>query len=157
MDDTKRRELIDKYKAGYDLVADALLGITEEELDARPAPGKWTAREIVHHLSDSEMTSAIRLRLLLVEDRPIIQGSDQESFSKRLFYDRPHAAALEAFQAARLVTGELLDRMTPFDWAREGTHTESGPYSATKWLEIYADHAHNHAEQIRRARAAAKK
>ena len=57
-----RKKLIDQYKDGYRVVAEALVGATDEELDARPAPGKWTAREIVHHLADSEMTSAIRLR-----------------------------------------------------------------------------------------------
>jgi hypothetical protein len=45
--------------------------------------------------------------------------------------------------------------MTASDWAREGTHSEVGAYSVDKWLAIYADHAHNHADQIKRARAAA--
>ena len=63
-----RRQLIARYKDGYREVAAALEGATDRELDARPAPGKWSAREIVHHLADSEMTSAIRLRLLVAED-----------------------------------------------------------------------------------------
>jgi hypothetical protein len=46
---------------------------------------------------------------------------------------------------------ELLDRMTDADWARSGTHAESGPYSAEDWLQIYAAHAHDHAAQITRA------
>ena len=50
----------------------------------------------------------------------------------------------------------ILDRMSEADWAREGTHSESGRYTMDTWLEIYAVHAHNHAAQIRRARAAAK-
>ena len=67
-------------------------GATDEELDAHPAPGKWSAREIVHHLADSEMTSAIRLRLLIATDSPAISGYDQEQFARRLYYDRPIAA-----------------------------------------------------------------
>ena len=46
MDANERRELINKYKEGYQAVADALHGINEEELDVRPAPGKWSPREI---------------------------------------------------------------------------------------------------------------
>ena len=87
------------------------------------------AREIIHHLADSEMTSAIRLRLLLAEERPAIKGYDQEIFAKKLFYDRPYQASLEAFKYARETTGEILDRMTPADWGREGTHTEVGRYT----------------------------
>ena len=151
MDTDTRQELIRRYREGYDAVKAALAGATDEELDARPGPGKWTAREIVHHLADSEMTSAIRLRKLIAEDSAVIHGYNQEEFARRLYYDRPIEASLDAFRAARGATAELLDRLTPDQWAREGTHTESGRYSVTRWLEIYADHAHNHADQIRRA------
>lgn len=37
------------------------------------------------------------------------------------------------------------------DWSRTGTHTESGAYSVKTWLELYAAHCHEHAEQIRAA------
>ena len=151
--DNTTQQLIRQYRDGYDAVKAALAGATDAELDARPGPGKWSAREIVHHLADSEMTSAIRLRKLIAEDRPVIHGYDQEEFARRLYYDRPIDASLEAFRWARASTAELLDRLTPAQWAREGTHTESGRYSVTLWLEIYAVHAHNHADQIRRARA----
>jgi hypothetical protein len=153
MDHDTRQRLIRQYRDGFDAVKAALAGATDAELDARPGPGQWSAREIVHHLADSEMTSAIRLRKLIAEDRPVIHGYDQEEFARRLYYDRPIDASLEAFRWARASTVELLDRLTPAQWAREGTHTESGHYSVTRWLEIYAVHAHNHADQIRRARA----
>jgi hypothetical protein len=156
MDAAARRTLIEKYREGYRVVSDALRGISEQELDARPAPDKWSAREIVHHLADSEMTSAIRLRRLIAEERPVIQGYDQDEFARRLAYDRPVQASLDAFRAARQTTAEILERLTETDWTREGIHSESGRYTVERWLEIYAIHAHTHAEQIRRARAAAR-
>ena len=155
MDRKQRDELIDQYKDGYRVVAEALAGATDEELDAHPAPGKWTAREIVHHLADSEMTSAIRLRLLIATDNPAIAGYDQDEFAKRLHYDRPIAASLDAFKAARRTTAEILDRLSETEWLREGTHTEHGRYSVQRWLEIYAAHAHEHADRFSsRARSA---
>jgi hypothetical protein len=155
MDTKKRAELVQQYKDGVAKVTEALAGATDAELDARPAPDKWTAREIVHHLADSEMTSAIRLRRLIAEDKPVIVGYDQEEFTRRLHYDRPIEASMRAFAAARDTTGELLDRLSEAEWAREGTHSESGHYTVAMWLEIYAKHAHGHADQIRRARQAA--
>ena len=157
MDIKTRKQLVDKYKDGYRAVSDALVGATDADLDAHPAPGKWSAREIVHHLADSEMTSAVRLRLLVASDRPQILGYDQEDFARRLYYDRPIEASLDAFKASRRTTGEILDRMTDAEWAREGTHSEHGRYTVERWLEIYAAHAHNHAEQIRVARGSARK
>jgi hypothetical protein len=157
MDKQTRKQLIDQYKDGYRVVAEALAGASEEELDTSPAPGKWTAREIVHHLADSEMTSAVRLRLLVATPSPQIVGYDQDEFARRLYYkDRPVEASLEAFKAARRTTAELLERLTEAEWLREGTHSEVGRYSVERWLEIYAAHAHGHATQIRVARDAAK-
>ena len=152
MDRARRDALVAKYKDGYAQVMSALEGATDDELDRRPAPGKWTSREIVHHLADSEMTSAIRLRRLLAEEAPVIVGYDQEEFARRLHYDRPIESSLEALKAARSTTVGILERMSEDEWSREGTHTESGRYTVLQWLEIYAEHAHNHAAQIRRAR-----
>ena len=43
--------------------------------------------------------------------------------------------------------------MTEAEWAREGSHSQSGRYTVLDWLRIYAVHAHDHARQIREARA----
>jgi hypothetical protein len=156
LDQSTRAQLIAQYKDGYRVVMAALQGASEAELDARPAPGKWSAREIVHHLADSEMTSAVRLRLLVAEERAAIRPYDQEEFARKLHYDRPIANSLLAFHAARTSTAELLDRLTEADWAKEGTHPEHARYGVERWLEVYATHAHNHAEQITRARASSR-
>jgi DinB superfamily len=149
----ERSELIAAYEAGYDEVVRSLAGLSENQLTAHPLPGKWSAAEIVQHLADSEMTSAIRLRRLLAEDNPVIQGYDQDQYATRFWYnERDIAPALEALRAARATTTQLLERMTEEDWRREGTHTESGRYTAEDWLRSYAAHAHDHADQIRRLR-----
>lgn len=149
MEHQRRSELIEQYKQGHNEVIKALEGFPAAFLEQRPAPGKWSAAEIVHHLADNEMISAIRLRWLLTQDQPVIQGYDQDFFALRFEYNsRPIEPALRAFEAARATTAQLLDRMTEQDWQRSGEHTESGHYTAEKWLEIYAVHAHNHAQQI---------
>src|SRR5215475_13595997 len=131
MTQAERKELIAKYAAGYDEVISALEGFPKEKLTANPITGKWSAAEIVQHLADSEMTSAIRLRRLLVEDKPVIQGYDQDLFATRLRYnDRDIAPAREAFRAARATTVQLLERMNEDEFLREGAHTESGRYTA---------------------------
>lgn len=152
---SERSALIDRYKAGYSKVVQALDGIGTAELDFSPGEGQWSAREIVHHLADSEMTSAIRIRRLLAEDQPMIYGYDQEQFARALSYrKREIEPSLRAFEYARSSTAQILDAMTEDDWHRAGVHSESGPYTAETWLEVYAAHAHGHAEQIQRNRAA---
>src|SRR5207237_4399948 len=126
MTSAERQELIARYKDGYTEVAESLEGFPTASLTAHPISGKWSAAEIVHHLADSETTSALRLRRLLVEDHPLIQGYDQEAYAARLDYNkREIAPALEAFRAARATTAQLFDLMSNEDWQREGTHSES--------------------------------
>jgi hypothetical protein len=157
VDSEERQRLIAQYRDGYAAITEALLKITPEELNARPGAGRWSPREILHHLADSETTAAVRLRLLLVEDRPTIYGYDQDEFSRKLHYDRPHEASLELFRWAREATAELLELLTPADWIREGVHTEAGPFGVEQWLTTYAGHAHRHARQISEARSIARK
>ncbi len=81
MDPQERKKLIALYRDGYRAIVEVLQKITPEELDAKPGASRWTAREIVHHLADSEMTAAVRLRVLIAEDVPTIHGYDQDEFA----------------------------------------------------------------------------
>lgn len=147
----ERQELISQYEAGYDEVVKSLDGFPTDKLTNNAIPGKWSACEIVQHLADSEMNSAIRLRRLLAEDHPVIHAYDQEDYARRLKYnERDMTPALESLRSSRATTAQLLARMSDEDWQREGWHPESGLYSAETWLRIYATHAHNHAAQIQR-------
>jgi hypothetical protein len=148
----ERARLITQYRDGYRAVAEALEGVTDEELD-RSADGEWTPRQIAHHLADSEMMSAIRIRRLLAEPDPVIYGYDEKAFAERLTSDRPIQPSLEAMRWARETSAQLLERMTEDEWRIVGVHTESGRYGTEDWLKIYAAHGHDHAAQIKRARA----
>lgn len=152
MDNLTRTALIRRYTEGYAAVETALAAITPAELDNPDAEG-WTARMVAHHLADSEMTSAMRVRKLIAETNPVIWGYDEELYSRALFYDRrPVEASLLAFRAARESTAAILALLPEDAWSRSGWHTESGLYTVDRWLEIYAAHGHDHAEQIRKAR-----
>lgn len=151
MDAAERTKLIARYREGYDAVERALEGIDDAELD-RAADGEWTPRQIVHHLADAEMIGATRLRRLLAEPNAVIEGYDEKAFAETLTKDRPIAASLEALRWARETTIELVERMTDDDWSRAGRHSERGRYTTEDWLVLYAPHAHDHAEQITKAR-----
>ena len=146
--------LVDRYRAGVALVDEALAGATDADLDRRgPAPDDWCARQVVHHLADSETNSYVRLRRLLAEPAPTtIQGYDEAHWAAVLHYDRPIAASMAVFRAVREASAELLGTLVDADLERTGVHSDSGTYALRDWLEIYADHAESHAAQIRAAR-----
>lgn len=153
----ERERLIERYADGYSEVEKSLEEFPESQLTSHPIEGKWSACEIVQHLADSEMTSAIRIRKLIAQDKPAIESYDQEAFAVRLRYnERDIQPALDALRGARSSTTQLLRVMTEAEWKREGSHPEHSTYTAEDWLRIYAEHAHNHAAQIRRLREAIK-
>lgn len=147
-----RAALMERYGAGAEAAEAALAGATDDELDRRPADGGWTARQVAHHLADSETMAYTRLRRLIADDDPIIQGYDEPTWAERLHYERPIAEALAVVRAVRTASLSLLRTLTPSEWERRGRHSESGPYSVDDWLRIYAAHCHDHAAQIREAR-----
>jgi hypothetical protein len=152
VDAEERDRLIRQYRDGYAAVMAALEGISEDELDRSGGDGGWTPRQIAHHLADSEMMSAIRIRRLLAEPEPVLYGYDEKGFAERLTGDRPIEPSLQAMRWARETCLQLIDRMTEDDWRIVGTHTDSGRYTTEDWLRIYAAHGHDHAAQITRAR-----
>ncbi len=152
MDFIEQQKLVQQYRHGHAAVVAALAGSTEAELDNRPAADAWTPREIVHHLADSETNSYIRLRKLIAEEHPALMAYDEAEWARRLHYGRAVEPSLAVLKAVREASAQLLDVLTPAEWQRAGTHPDHGNYSLETWLDVYAAHAHDHAEQIQRAR-----
>lgn len=152
MDDETRRALIEQYASGYEAVRQAIEKVGPARLDERPVDGDdWTARRIAHHLADSEMTAALRLRRMVAEEKPAILAFDERAWAERLYYDvRPIEESLEAFRWARASTVGILRRLSAAGWKRKATHSDLGAYGVEEWLAIYGRHAHDHAAQIMR-------
>lgn len=151
MSSDERRALLVRYRDGAAEFEAAVADVAPAELDAHPIAGEWSVREIAHHLADGELNSAIRLRRLIAEDEPAILGYDERTFTDRLHsMERPIATSLEAAAAARASTLTILECLTDEEWARTGTHSEMGAYSVERWLQAYANHPWEHAEQVRR-------
>ena len=151
MTGTERRQRIEQYARGAERLHDALRLVPDAAVKWRPAPGKWSAHEIVCHCADSETNGAVRLRYLLAEKDPVIVGYDQDAWARLFDYQsRPIEPALAVVEAVRAHASVLLRALGDEAWTRMGRHTESGPYSVETWLRIYSDHLEGHARQIER-------
>jgi hypothetical protein len=145
----ERATFIDQYADGPRRLREALATVPKEALQWRPKPGEWSAHEVVVHCSDSETQSASRIRVVLSEKDPVIQGYDEAQWARDFDYHaHPIDIALTTVDAVRANTAALLRRLPESAWSKVGRHTESGRYTAEDWLQIYADHLENHARQI---------
>ena len=155
MTPAERDDCIRRYEEGAGLLTAALATVPKAALQWRPAPGKWSAHEVIVHCADSETNSHMRIRYLIGESSPTIPGYDQDRWTTAMDYHaHPLDLALATVVAVRANTVPLLRRMTPEQWARAGRHTEVGAYSAEDWLRIYAEHLEIHARQLARIVAA---
>ncbi len=151
----QREALILEYEKGAALLRDAWEGVPEDAERFRPGPDKWSAHEVVIHCADSETYAATRIRLLVAEPEPLIVGYNQDLWAKVFNYHAQSTdRALRTVDAVRTGTLPLLRSLTEADWGKEGTHTQSGPYTACDWLKSYGGHLTNHARQIDRNLAA---
>jgi hypothetical protein len=132
--------------------AEAILGrISPDRLREPEAPGKWSAHEVVHHLADSELVWALRIRRVLADDRAVIRGYDQDLWARRLRYlDRPIEGARDTFRHLRGANLTLLSTLSREELARTGTHSERGEERLDHMIRLYAGHDLVHLRQLRR-------
>ena len=122
-----------------------ILGPRQEK---KPAPGKWSAAEIVCHLADCEIVFAFRLRQTLAEDNPTIQPFDQDKWAAQ-YPGIPAALALQSFSALRNWNLRLIQSALPDAADRIVTHPERGTMTFQTVVETMAGHDLNHLAQLR--------
>lgn len=146
---TEREELIHRYETGPQRLRAALATVPPAALTWRPAPGEWSAHEVVCHCADSETNAYARIRYLVAEPDPVVLNYDEAQWAVTLDYHaHPLDPALATVDAVRANTAALLRRLPDSAWSRAGRHTSAGRYGAEDWLRIYAAHLEDHAAQI---------
>jgi hypothetical protein len=151
-------DLLERFRRGPELLAMVLTGVFGEEEDFIPEPGKWSIRQIIAHLADSEMVCAHRMRQIVAEDGPTLIAFDQEAWTRNLDYARRKPKqSLESFRRMRAENYDLLKELPEAAYARIGNHSERGAITLRFQLELLAEHAESHARQMQAIREAYKK
>jgi hypothetical protein len=141
--------LIRRYAEGPARLERALATVPAEARQWRPAPGEWSAHEVVWHCADSETNAAARIRYVVCEPDPLVLGYDENVWAAALdYHGQPLEPALATVRAVRAATALVIHALPEEAWRREGRHTASGRYTAEDWLRIYAEHLEVHARQI---------
>ena len=147
---------IEEFASAYEAATSEFLQIATsvpaEKLDLNDGEN-WSSRQVIHHCADSETQSYARLRRLVAEPNPVIQGYDENLWAKDVtlgYTELPIENSIAVFAAVRAASLDIIKRLKPEQLDLAGTHSEAGEYSLKQWLENYTRHANNHADQIKR-------
>ena len=133
----------------------ALNGLSSDRITQPEAAGKWSIRDVLQHMADSEIVWSFRLRMTLAHDRPPLIGYDQDLWASQLHYENADAQqALAQFTALREPNLTLLRRASPADLQRVAVHAERGAQTLDEMIRLCAGHDLVHINQVARIKAA---
>ncbi len=147
----KRSELLESYLKGHEKIKKALLEIPAKMWDYKPAEDKWSVKEIVVHLADSEANAYVRCRKIVAESGSGITVYNRNLWAANLNYKQQNIEqALELFKCLRLTTYHLLRSLPEDKWRNFIIHPETGEITLEKWLMTYENHVSIHIEQMKK-------
>jgi hypothetical protein len=137
------------FRRGPEILDRAIAGISEEESKFVPAPGKWTIRQIVRHVTDTEIVVGMRLRQMIAEDRPLMALFDQDLWANHLQYNNCDVFdSARKFRILREDTSDVLEPLPAEAFQRVGLHPERGAGTLGEWVSRFGTHVEKHASQI---------
>jgi hypothetical protein len=124
-----------------------LNALGQDGANRAPAPGKWSARQILCHLADTELAFAFRLRQALAEPHHVIQPFDQDKWAAP--YGAFEArAAVDVFGAVRNWNITLIKTIPATKLSKPLTHPERGEMTFQVLIDTMAGHDLNHLRQL---------
>lgn len=144
-----RAEKLILYAAAADLLNSALASIPSEAWDWKPGSARWSIREIILHITDSEANSYIRCRRFIAEPGKTVMAYDEDTWAETLKYrDQDPKTAIELFRLLRHATAQLISRLPDAVWSHTVQHPENGTMTLDDWLDVYSRHVPEHINHI---------
>lgn len=140
---------IDQYLAGPELLRRAIGGMTADEMQARPVPGKWSTKEVVCHIAEYEPIYADRMKRVIALSEPELLKGDPALFAARLAYDqRDVNDEVALIELTRQQMARILRVLKPEDFQRRGVHSRDGSVTLEELLQRITGHIPHHVQFI---------
>lgn len=144
-------KLIDQLKASQTQTL-PYFDLSEERLDLTYGPGKWSVRQLLHHLADAETVLYERIRRAIAKPNQVVWGFDQDAWAVGLRYtERPINLNRAVYTAIRDAIVDLAERHYATDGANPYVHSETGQRTLKEEFDKVVWHNEHHLKQIEQA------
>jgi uncharacterized damage-inducible protein DinB len=148
-------KLIEDYERGITDLTATVEGLTDEQLRARPIPGKWSTLEVVCHIADADEFFADRMKRTIAMERPLLIGVDGILYLEALGYQQHDLQEeLDLLGATRRQLTRTLRRLPATAWQRTAVHSEKGLLTLQELLQYTVNHLADHLVHIVEKRGA---
>ncbi|HYR83333.1 MAG TPA: DinB family protein [Terriglobia bacterium] len=142
-------DIVATLAAQMETTLSLLRTLSEEQGGYAYAPGKWSIKELLGHVVDSERIFAYRALRIGRNDRTPLPGFEQDDYvASTDFNARPLKSLLEEFAAVRQANVQLFKHFTDEEWHRRGTANEK-EVSARALAYIIAGHELHHLSTLK--------
>lgn len=146
---TERDELIKRIEQLPTTLVTVVQGLSESQLNTSIGEGKWTIRQIIHHIADANLNAYTRMKLIATEEKPILKPYNQDQWA--VLADGKES---QIEPSLTLINGlhkrwiHFLQSLPESSWVREGIHLERGKVTLHDVLKTYSNHGESHMQQI---------
>lgn len=142
--------LIEQIDQQSDLAREAVVGITETQIDTPYREGGWTVRQVIHHIADAHINAYIRFKLAITEDKPTVKLWDEVTWAECEDAKKaPVSLSLSIIEGIHKRWAILLKSLEINDFKKELIHPEMGNIALSTMLQLYAWHGNHHISQIK--------
>jgi DinB superfamily len=146
------QEIIARLRATREQLRTVFSAAGAGAADRAPAPGQWSACEVLAHIRSVDAILAPYIVLLTALDKPTFYGLDERELAERAGYlDDDLETALTTFTLRREELIRLLERLDAVGWQRESTNTAYGRFTIADYARHLAAHEEEHLPEIERA------
>lgn len=138
-------QCIQRIESFPDRLENLIRTFSEKQFENVYREGGWTARQVIHHLSDSHMNAYIRFKWTLTETTPTIKAYDEKLWAQTPEVNAAPQVSINVLKALHAKWAILLKSLSPADLRREYVHPETKKTNRLdRVVALYAWHGDHH-------------
>ncbi|SOC38312.1 uncharacterized damage-inducible protein DinB [Salinicoccus kekensis] len=143
------KEWLSQIETYTDRLRETVGNLNDEDLDKTYREGSWNVRQLVHHITDSQLNMYQRLKLALTDDGPTVPGFNQDEWAKQPDNELPVEVSIKLLEGLNERIVAQCENLTEEQLDRYFIHETNGKITVATKVAKLAWHEEHHLEHIK--------